>query len=204
MTQYVHFTLNEPLTLALSDVTGEIDGFQVQYPTTDGRVLSVSRNTAVKINLLDLKPGQSFCLVRKSAGPDEPVEWCAWLPKPEPVETPEPAVPAPDLESQLAASIEIVKARRKPPRSAHPDQSRFPGMHRGTGTYGRAPVPAVALARRVPYQDALREITETVLTVLAERKEQWDPAAKQDLISTLLIQAAKEGRVVFEFHRGRE
>lgn len=33
----IHFKLNEPQVLSLSDPTGDLDGANVIYPTSDGR-----------------------------------------------------------------------------------------------------------------------------------------------------------------------
>jgi len=200
MTQFVHFNLNKPLTLALSSVEPEPDGFRWNYETTDGKVLSVSRDLAIRINELDLKPSQPFCMEKVFVGPKEPgPSWRVWLPINKPVDVPPPTE---DMEQQLKDSIELVKSRKPVRRHVHlsPNQERFPGMRRGTGTYGPAPLPQLQTCGPLPYADALKEITRTVLTVLDGLHEQWDPNAKQDLISTLLIQALKQNLVVFNFH----
>ena len=204
MTQYVHFTMGEPLTLSLASTEAEMDrdGWRWNYPTTEGKILSVSREIAARINLLELKPNQPFCIEKVFVGPKEPgPSWRVWLPINKPVDVPPPSD---DLEKQLAASIELVQARKPVRRhvQASPDQERFPGMHRGNGTYGRAPqpVPQLATCGPIPYAIALDQITGVVLETLKKHGEQWESGAKQDLVSTLLIQAARDGRVVFDFH----
>jgi hypothetical protein len=49
------------------------------------------------------------------------------------------------------------------------------------------------------YAIALKEIVKTAITVLTESGEQWNDAAKQDLVSTLFIQAAKNRQIAFRF-----
>lgn len=45
----------------------------------------------------------------------------------------------------------------------------------------------------------LRDITDTVLTLLEEHKEQWESDPRQGLISTCFIAACKTGQIVFDF-----
>lgn len=82
-----------------------------------------------------------------------------------------------------------------------------PEAPRGTGTYGPLPkaLPAPSTGKRgtppfrVSYRVALREITEVVTGLLKDTGEQWNDQAKQDLVSTAFISAAKTGAVLFDF-----
>ena len=47
--------------------------------------------------------------------------------------------------------------------------------------------------------DAIREITGTVTALLRDSGEQWNDQAKQDLVSTAFISAAKTGVIIFDF-----
>jgi hypothetical protein len=47
----------------------------------------------------------------------------------------------------------------------------------------------------VGYDVALRRILRTTLAALKDAGEQWSDAARQDLVSTLMIQAARDGAV---------
>lgn len=75
----------------------------------------------------------------------------------------------------------------------------------GTGTNGPAPrrAPKLEVVKRPPaavsYRVALRQITATVLETLNERGEQWPSDARQDLVSTLFIAAARDKKVIFDF-----
>ncbi len=70
----------------------------------------------------------------------------------------------------------------------------------------RAAAPAVpAKAPRptgTPYRQALKHINQTVVEVLKASGEQWSSEAKQDLVSTLFIAAAKSKQIAFDFTEG--
>ncbi len=53
------------------------------------------------------------------------------------------------------------------------------------------PTPAV----KIPYEVALERIMHTVLQTLKASGEQWDPGSRQDLVSTIFIQALRDGVV---------
>ena len=79
---------------------------------------------------------------------------------------------------------------------------------RGTGTYGPSAAldpqvaPRPALARKVPYGDMLRHIIHTVETVLKAEGVQLGDAPKQDLYTTVYIDAAKRCGVEYDFTSG--
>jgi hypothetical protein len=80
----IHFPPNVPQILSLSDPAGVPNGFNVEYPTTDGRVLSLPRATAVRLNLLDLKPGETFGICHRTSDSipvrvRDVAEWDLWL-----------------------------------------------------------------------------------------------------------------------------
>ena len=50
----------------------------------------------------------------------------------------------------------------------------------------------------MPYGEALRHITKTVINELSRSGEQWDDKSRQDLVSTLFIAACKEKRIDFD------
>src|SRR6185436_13087645 len=82
MPDNVKFKPNVPVFLALTDPTGELDQWnQVTYPTTCGRLLTVSCNTAVKINELDLQPGERFGICKDMESDRGPASWRVWTPQ---------------------------------------------------------------------------------------------------------------------------
>jgi hypothetical protein len=192
-TVFVALVPNVPQELALSDVSGIPEAYEVSYQTTDGRTLKVPHKVAVTINELDLKPGESFCICRDKTGMGS-VTYRVWLPPK--TEQGRAAAEAPALEQQLATSLEIVKGRKKPKRAAPEPQPRL--FDRGTGTDGPAALPVTLPTRvhhpgRIPMNVAVSEIVEFVTKTLNATGEQWNDQAKQDLCSTVFIAAQKAG-----------
>jgi hypothetical protein len=131
----IHFLPNEPQLLALKDPSGVIDGFNVLYECTDGRILSLPRPAASRA----------------------------------PISMPHPPKPA---------------------------GAEGPDTPKGTGTYG--PLPQVALGSRktresIPMDVAFGEIVTFVTKTLNDSGEQWSEQSRQDLCSTVIIAAAKQG-----------
>ena len=200
----IHFKPNEPQPSALKETAGVIDGFSVLYETWDGRLLSLPRPAAVKLNELDPAPGEEFSAIKRQESPKSPCEWVfALTARSEQLRAEREAAELAeqtkrDLAGQLQTSVlrQMPKSARKPSAEALPDP-------RGTGTYGQ--IPQVALAGRktppgrVSYRVALEDITRSVTGMLKEAGEQWNDQAKQDLISTAFISAAKSGGIVFDF-----
>lgn len=210
MPDNVRFKSNVPQVLALSDPTGELgDGNQVTYPTTCGRLLVVSYQTAVKLNELDLKPGEQFGIC-KEADEHGVTKWRVWLAGSSEnaraaAQEPAPEPPS-ELERQLGASIALANGAgpREVKRKPVSPQKAFEWDRRGTGTHGPTPAPAAipALAKApartdrpapIPYNVAFREVTAFVTKELGIIGEQWNDQAKQDMVSTVLIAAAKQG-----------
>lgn len=63
------------------------------------------------------------------------------------------------------------------------------------------PRPATAPPLRVCYDVAFREMLGVVTGALKAAGEQWGDQAKQDAVSTLLIAAAKAGRITWEISK---
>ena len=186
--QFVHLEPNIPQELALSDVSGRPEGFDVIYPTTDGRILKVTHKLAVQINELELKAGEAFMICKDRGHAMGSVSYRVWLPPK--TEQARAAVEAPEVERQLAASLEIVKGRKKP-KPAAPEL-------KATGTDGPAALRASLPIRtqhpgRIPMNVAFSEVLAFVTNTLKEHGEQWNDQAKQDACCTLLIAAQKAG-----------
>ena len=162
------------------------------YTLTDGRLLHLGSREADSLGALKLEAGESFhvCLHQKTGGL---AYWDMWL-SPE-TEKARAEREAPELERQLAASLELVGRRR------YPDQA----VLAPTGTEGGAlpavarkpAIAAVAGGRKreksgpIPLNVAFREITRFVVAELNASGEQWSENSRQDLISTILISAQK-------------
>lgn len=174
--------------IALSDPTGIPDGFEVVYPTTDGRVLRLPHAAAVDLNALDLAPGELF-IIRKETTRERLITFRFWREEDagRPARPEQPAPPA--IGPQLIA----------PRRQARPEQPRlFDYDMRGTGTYGPAPRRAPARPLRpgpIPFNIAFQECLQFVKAELDAIGERWGDEAKQAAVCTVLIAAAKAGYV---------
>lgn len=209
----VHFALNVPQHIALSDPTGEYDPRteEVSYPTTDGRILTLPYKAAEKLNALYLKPAERFCLCKRWEGIKGTIpQFDFWLaPASEKARAAEESVPTEPLEHAMPLAT---KESTQPPPAVPPQRRRSkveqmpkpdaPPIQpsfwdgRATGTYGPQPRPAIAAQSRpprIPYNVAFREVVQFVTSGLKEAGEQWSDAAKQDMISTVLISASQQG-----------
>jgi hypothetical protein len=206
----IHFTPNEPQLLALKDPSGVLDGFNVLYETSDGKTLQLPRPAAVKLNTLDPAPGEEFSATKHQDG-KQPAEWVfALTALSEQIRAEKEAVDLAaatkrDLEGQISKSLP--RSLRQMPKLAHSANQEPPEAPRGSGTYG--PIPQTASGSRktpgrVSYRLALQDITQSVTSLLRETGEQWNDQAKQDLISTAFISAAKAGGIIFDFERGED
>ena len=196
----VRLSPNIPLQLALADPSGVPEDFRVHFPTSDGRVLTLPRKIAIELNLLDLRPGEAFCICKDWDGEHgKPATYRIWLPA-----VTEQERAAEEAEAEPAAIlppvIEAVARRRKPAK--RDDQPRL--FDRGTGTYGpmpqQVPIPEALTAQvrasgPIPMDVAFRECVGFVTKALKDAGEQWTDQAKQDAVSTCLIAAAKKGWV---------
>ena len=217
----IHFKANEPQILSLKDPSGCLDDFNVLYETSDGKTLQLPRPAAVKLNMLEVNPGEEFSATKMQQG-RQPAEWVFALTATSEQLRAQSEQDAEELarrtkhnlEGQLSESLKNRDIPRKAPGRATEPVRQMPNppqsgqqeaaeQQKGTGTYG--PVPQVLPgSRRTPpcrvsYRVALREITSTVTDLLKTSGEQWNDQAKQDLVSTAFISAAKSGAIIFDF-----
>lgn len=204
--QRVHFSPNVPQQIALKETTPTQDGPDWRFELEDGRALVVPRKAAVAILELDPAAGESFMVCKRWDGePNHPPYWDLWLsPRAEQERAASESVPMMrDPETDLEALLQASVRRERTKRTAAPARSGDTASLKPTGTEGPQPVPlprpAVMpappqrKAGKIPYNIALGEILQFVTSGLKSAGEQWHDQAKQDLVSTLLIQAAKDG-----------
>jgi hypothetical protein len=194
----IHFKPNEPQILALKEISGVFEGFNVLYETTEGKLLSLPRPAAVKLGELDPGPGEEISITKCQQSPKLPCEWVfALTASSEKIRAEKEAetlaaATKRDLPGQLQASV-----LRQMPKSSRSSQQAPAEQEKGTGTYG--PVPQVAYAGRkaksgqVPFNVAFVEVTRFVVEGLKEVGEQWNDQAKQDAICSVLISASRQG-----------
>ena len=197
---------NTPLQLSLADPSGVPEDFRVHYALSDGHVLTLPRQAAIELNRLDLRPGEMFCICRDTKerkGVPEST-YRVWLP---PVTEQERA--AEEAEAEPTAILQpyeveyqsINRSKRRKPAKSDGEPLLF---DRGTGTYGpipqQVPIPEALTAQvrasgPIPMDVAFREVVGFVTSELKQAGEQWTDQAKQDIVSTVLIAAAKKGWV---------
>ena len=200
----VKFTINEPAVLKLADPTPDSDGPNWIYSTSDGRTLSLPRHAAVKLGALFLEAGEEFSIGRYRKSAEEPAEWVVSLTArteqsraaKESAETERKARELAEetrrnLPQQLDASLQNLRKMPIPERSSPPVEAE-----RSTGTYGAAPRPSRSQkpqVDRIPYNVAFVEVVAFVTKALNDSGEQWSEQSRQDLCSTVLISACKQG-----------
>lgn len=207
--ELIQFTPNVPLQLTLKPGIEPLQlphGAGSLYTLTDGRLLHLAGSQADSLRRLNLEPGESFriCFYQQAGGIGS---WSVWL-SPE-TEKARGAAETPELEQQLAASLELVGRRKypdiptvAPKTSKTPLESPYPLAP--TGTEGGAvpavqrkpAIAAVAGSKRdkpgpIPLNVAFREIVRFVCAELNASGEQWSENSRQDMISTVIISAQK-------------
>jgi hypothetical protein len=218
----VIFEPNKPVRLALKFADGKLVegrfGDQMYYTLADGRCMYVNTDIGTKINLLELRVGEPFEICKywsrkKGDSPKWDVRRVDATPRAAPSATVSPAaaILETDLERDLRRSLKVPQAQEAgagagtpAPSAAAPVSREQPLQHRNNG-YGNKPnwenngqtafvgeVPP-PVPTKIPLNIAFREILGFCTSELQAAHEQWSDAARQDLVSTLLIQAAREG-----------
>jgi len=209
----LRFIPNQPVTLKLENPEGDYD-FDLQvgrYRTQDGREVQLPRPAVIVLNELAPAPGEEIgiCLYRGKRGQQD--GWAIWLTAQSEKTRAQAEDEPQELTEVLQASIDQARSRkptkepvtpiRRKPAGKQDDQPRL--FDRGTGTYGPAPLtdPALrpAALRKTPYGQMLRAIVRTVESVLKAEGLQLGDGPKQDLISTVYIDAAKRQGVEYDF-----
>jgi hypothetical protein len=197
-------------------------GERAMYSLTDGRVMYVDSLGAARITSLGVQPGELFFVVKRKNGrltdfvafregqepPAKDNRWSAPAgPAKSAYKTPDlvasvaarNATNAPqidrknaanepsDLERQLAQSIDMVERRKLEAKlNAHIDAPAVPAP-----AVNGKPTPPT----KIPMDRAVVDAVRMVQAAMKETGEQWSDASKQDLVSTVLIAAQREGWV---------
>jgi hypothetical protein len=178
---------------------------------------------AQKVNVLSPQKGQAFNICKRWTGKKgDPVQWDVWGPQTGEVNTaaqstaPSPAalagIPESDIEAEVRAEVMARRARAGASVSAPaPVEAATvhatPNNGNGTPTNGNGGGPNGNGANARPYQAAgvptpptkipmniaVSEAVRMVQNAMKETGEQWSDASKQDLVSTILITAQREG-----------
>ena len=200
MKNRIYIQPDQPITVKLVDPAADGQKFDFElnagiYRLTDGSELWLPRPAVVKLNELDPRPGEEIGISR-TPREKQPDEWLVWLcPSAERARGSEETAP----ESTEAPRDEDVPPRRSNVRQM-PASKQGRLFDKGTGTYGRVPVPRPVAAVKTPYGDVLRHIIRTVKASLdAEGVRTIGDGPLQDLISTIYIDAARRHGVAYDF-----
>ena len=214
MSDIVKFEWDQPVEVALKYPDPKVfesqwGGERAMYSLTDGRVMYLDSIGAARIKSLEVQPGEMFFVVKRKNGrltdyvafregqepPAPDYRWSA------PASPKKPAYRTPDLvanvatrnaaasggpsdlERQLAQSIDMVERRKLEAKlNQHIDAPAANGN-------GAVKPPRT----KVPVNRAVLEAVRMVQHAMKETGEQWSDASKQDLVSTILITAQREG-----------
>jgi hypothetical protein len=203
------FPPNTPVLLKLADPAGEWDDeLKVgRYVTTGGQTFTLPRGAVVQLNNLDPGAGEEIGICHYTG---KRQAWAVWLTATSEKERAFSEQDASELASELQASIEqaetpkLTKEAVTPIRKAPAKADNQPRLFdRGTGTDGPAPQrqPALrpAIAAKTPYGQMLRHIIHTVEAALKSEGVQLGDGPKQDLYSTVYIDAARRSGVEYDF-----
>jgi hypothetical protein len=214
----ITFQPNVPVRMALKYADGKTVegrfGDQEYYTLTDGRCMYVDMDVAGKINILGLRPGEPFEICKYWSGKKgERPQWDVRRVDGIPPNRVTAAVEA-DLERDLRRSLEQQAAKRpgaavsasapelaalvkEPPavdyNNGNGSKANGNGNIYVNGANGAAQVTLARVPLKIPLNIAFREILAFCTQELQAAHEQWSDAARQDLVSTVLIQAAREG-----------
>jgi hypothetical protein len=202
--QKVALPPNIPQLLALQDPEGQYkpDMEEVEYLTTDGRLLVLTTKDATTLNLLFLKGGETFQVCKRVSGVRGELPkvefWLTTASERARAEQEKAlehgADPIPPLPTAYQEQSSLKpKKRRKVHTLPNPQPSFWDG--RGTGTYGPVPRPAPVSHQRppIPFDEAFSQAVKIVQKGLADAGEQWSDASRQGAVSTILIAATKAG-----------
>jgi hypothetical protein len=191
------FVPNIPQIVSLASPEGEYDSDaeQVSYHLEDGRTLVLTHHEAESLNLLDLKPGETFGLCKRWDGElASRAHIDIWL-TPATEQTRAAAEPPKSLEPEPPPAKRKPRTAKVAAIRTEPDELQ----PQGNGTTGPAPLPRPAIAARstgrIPWDIAFQEVVRFVTDGLKATGEQWSDQAKQGAVSTVLIAASKAGLI---------
>ena len=196
----VQFLINTPVEVALRWVDGKLlaggpYGDRMMYTTIDDRVMFLDCDVAAKINLLELQPGEPF-MICKSRGSYKGASnvWKVWREKPgEPPTVAGESGLERDLRHSLAMKTNAAAVVVDHPAAARPTPhapalaAKLDTHPPVNGSNGKTP------PLKVPVNRAVIAAVRMVQNAMTETGEQWSDSARQDLVSTILIAAQREG-----------
>lgn len=201
-------------------------GDQVMFSLTNGQVMYLDTDVAAKINLLELHKNEPFMICKRWTGKKgDQIQWDMFRLEGNSAAV-VTGIPPTVLESQIAAPQPIPPMAAAPmvgrgvfvngsgagAGTPAPATAAFqpPSYNNGNDNkpvngngappnaarpYETAGIPAPPV--KVGYDVALRRILRVAIAELKAAGEQWSDVARQDLVSTLMIQAARDGVITW-------
>lgn len=208
MTEKIVFTPNVPVQVALKFADGkEVEGRfgnQMLFSLVDGRVMYANMDLAAKINLIEPRKAEPFMICQRWTGKKgDQRQWDVWRPDPDerqPVAkvTPEPPPEPPDR--RAGASVTAPTPVRQ---IAEATQQHSNGNGLNGNGFNRVnpalPIPPT----KIPMNEAVVEAVKMVQHAMKVTGEQWSDQSRQDMVSTILITAQREGWLA-RWTRGQE
>src|SRR4029434_1396991 len=221
MSDIIKFEFDRPVEVALRFneprvFPSQFDGGDDRhmFSTTDGRVMYVTPLTSARIKALQLAQGECFFICKRKNGrltayevsretgdrvePSAPKR--ASPPAPFKTKLPERAYYKPELspaaeatlEQQLKASLDMVNRRKAGEQGDGTLAVMAPPTPRPAVPVNGVPAKATAPVK-IPMDRAVVDAVRMVQAAMKECNEQWSDQARQDLVSTILIGAQREG-----------
>ncbi len=204
----VRFAPNIPVhQLALESGDGEqVAPDLYVYDLVDGRQMYIPTALAVELRRAEIRPGESFSVCWRWNGDRATVgQWDVWLTgSAERQRAVEEAEDPEGLAAALQRSIDALANKKRmnaektpaptaPPRLAAPSKPEEQPPHPALSVVETKTPRRPVSSERIPLDEAVEELLVIVDRALEKSRERWSDAARQDLLSTLIIQAGKEG-----------
>ncbi len=180
----IHFTPNVPQVLSLKDTAGVIDGFNVAYETSDGRLLLLPYPAAIKLNQLDPQPGEEVSIL-KTQGHRLPAEWVfALTPKSEQARAEKETQS--ELERQLADSLVRCSDCKEPSGRQHKISCHRSGRVSSESDYRDSQHPA-----------PVRQMPKSARSATSEAPEQPKGTGTYGPVPQVALATRKPGQIPF-------
>lgn len=198
----MQFTPNVPVEIALKFTDGKSVegrfGDQMMYSLSKpaDHVVYLDNDVAAKLNILEPRKGEVIHACKRWSGKktEKPV-WDFWRggadqQGPVPVREDEPRSTSPLPTSGPTATTQSGNNTSTSASSIKPNGNGSNGYSNGhAGANPNLPIPPT----KIPMNIAVIEAVQMVQTAMKATGEQWSDQSRQDLVSTIIIQAGREG-----------
>lgn len=199
----IQFEPNIAQLLALRFPEGKLDrsgryGDQMFYTLLDGRCWYAPIIAADRIAQLQIQPREPFYVCKRVDG--RKTQWDVWRPQPGEIPGAAQVPQAPFVQAAGTGAVTPAPATAafQPPHSNGHGNNGNNGHANGQGPNGNGNRPYNAAGiptppQKMPTDIAVLRAVQIVKEVMKTTGEQWSDAARQDLVSTILITWQREG-----------